>query len=308
MNSIYLPSEVNTQNIEFGNITALKTGGKSVNLRYEGRNLTLETPNLNIPYGVNNKSFDGNGPVKYSIDLSLRGADENDDIRALRSFLEAFDEFMINAGIQNAEKWLGKKNPSRELIVDKYKPVLKVSLDADGNEKYPPTFKANLRKNKEDKFETAFYNGTERNDKGEPVLYDADVPIENILAKRSNVTAVIECTGIWIAGGNFGTTWKAKRIRVNSSPVQTSGPIFRSDAPDITAFVAKTTSNAAAEDSDNENNGGHVNDVVAAVMPTKNKPASNPVATFKEEQVVEPAPVPTAPKKFGGAKKATSGK
>jgi hypothetical protein len=305
MNSIYLPSEVNTQNIEFGNITALKTGGKSVNLRYEGRNLTLETPNLNIPYGVNNKSFDGNGPVKYSIDLSLRGADENDDIRALRTFLEAFDEFMINAGIQNAEKWLGKKNPSRELIVDKYKPVLKVSLDADGNEKYPPTFKANLRKNKEDKFETAFYNGGERNDKGEPVLFDADVPIENILAKRSNVTAVIECTGIWVAGGNFGTTWKAKRIRVNSSPVQTSGPMFRSDAPDITAFVTKTTatkSNIIDDDAvESENNG---NDIVAAVMPKK----QTAVATFKEEQVVEPAPVPTAPKKFGGAKKAVGGK
>ena len=37
--------------------------------------------------------------MKFSIDLSLRGADDNDQVRSLQDFFEAFDEKMVDAGV-----------------------------------------------------------------------------------------------------------------------------------------------------------------------------------------------------------------
>ena len=64
----HFPSDIKVSTIEFGPVKLLDSGGKSVNIRYEGRNLMLETPSLSVPYGVN--VFDKQGPPKFSVDLS----------------------------------------------------------------------------------------------------------------------------------------------------------------------------------------------------------------------------------------------
>ena len=299
------PSDVNVSKLEFSPVKILDNGGKSVNLRYEGRNLMLETPSLNVPYGVN--VFDKNGPPKYSIDLSLRGADDNEQVRGLQEFLEAFDERMIDAGVENANKWFKMTNPSREVLKAFYTPLVKVSRDAAGNPKpYPPTFKMALRKKKEAEgssagcFDAHFYNAAEKDAKGQIAEFARDLPVEQVLTKRSQVTAIIQCTGVWFAGGKFGTTWKAVQLRVDSQPEQIRGPAFRSDAPDIRAFVSKTKaalplSPSQHEDEDDEDE--EQEEVVAAVIPKAKvlaAPKPLPVAnTFDEEEAVaEPVPVP----------------
>jgi hypothetical protein len=274
-----------------------------VNLRYEGRNLMLETPSLNVPYGVN--VFDKNGPPKYSVDLSLRGADDNDQVRDLQNFLEAFDERMIDAGVENAGKWFKMANPSREVIKAFYTPLVKVSRDAQGNPKpYPPTFKLALRGKKGAQagptagtFETDFYDPTTLDDKGRPSKFAPDLTVDEVLCKRAQVTGIIQCTGVWFAGGKFGTTWKAVQLRVDSQPEQIRGPAFRSDAPDIRAFVSKKLAAAAtpAEEVDDAEEEDDAEEVVAAVLPkkvVKAAPAPAPAATFEEEAVAEPVPVP----------------
>lgn len=274
--------------IKFGAVKLLQSGGKAVNLQYEGRNLMIEAPSLRIPYGVNVYDKEGPSKLKYSVDFSLGGADENPDVRALQDFLEAFDEAMIDAGMTNSNAWFKMPNPSREVIKAFYTPLVKVSRDAAGNPKpYPPTFKLALRKKKDGGFETDFYDGTKQ-----PLeAFDAGTPIEQILPKRSQGTAIIQCTGVWFAGSKFGTTWKAVQLRVDSQPEQIRGPAFRSEAPDIRAFVAKSRHEAEVEDEEQVEE-----DVVAAVLPPAPKPAAKPapapVATFEEEQVAEAVPVP----------------
>jgi len=273
---IQTPSEIQCSKIEFGPVKVLDNGGKTVNLRYEGHNLMVETPSVGLPYGVN--VFDKSGPPKYSVDLSFRGAED------LQSFFEQFDERMVDAGVENAQKWWKMANPSREVVKAFYTPTVKVSRDQAGNPKpYPPTFKVNLRKRKgadahqtaSGSFETELYNGTTK----PLVAFDKELPVDQVLTKRSNVTAIVQCTGVWFAGGKFGSTWKAVQIRVDNQPDQIRGPAFRSDAPDIRAFVqSKPVADAEFdEDEDDEES------AVAAVLPKK-----APVVEDEEE----PVPVP----------------
>ena len=289
------PSDIDVSKIEFTAPKILDNGGKSVNLRHEGRNLMLETPSLNVPYGRN--VFDKNGPPKFSVDLSLRGADTDEAVAALQTFLEAFDERMIDAGVENAGKWFKMNNPNREVIKAFYTPLLKYSRDPQGNLKpYPPTIKLALRGKKgaqateaSGSFETDFYNASEKDAKGQIVKFAPDVPLEQVLCKRSQATAIIQCTGVWFAGGKFGTTWKAVQVRVDSQPEQIRGPAFRSDAPDIRAFVSKKL--AAAAEEEVEEDDAEEEEVVAAVLPKVAKPVAK-AAAFEEEAVAEPVPVP----------------
>ena len=299
---IKTPSDIDVSKLEFSPVKVLDNGGKSVNIRCEGRNLMVETPSLKVPYGIN--IFDKQGPPKFSVDLSLGGEDEA--TRALQDFMESFDERMIDAGVENAGKWFKMSNPNRDVIKAFYTPLVKVAKDAQGNPKpYPPTFKLALRKRKDGSFETDFYNAAERDAKGQPVAFDKATPIEEILPKRSFLTTIIQCTGVWFAGGKFGTTWKAFQARVDSQPEQIRGPAFRSDAPDVRAFVAKglPAKVAAAEPEDEDEDAEE--EVVAAVLPKKAvavaapaplKPAASAAPAFEDEDVVEPVPVPAKKK------------
>jgi hypothetical protein len=134
----------------------------------------------------------------------------------------------------------------------------------------------------------------------------------------------MQCTGIWFAGGKYGTTWKAVQVRVDSQPEQIRGPAFRSfatDAPDIKAYTARLTAAAPAtggagtggdgDGYDDEDAGDDAGGVLAAVAPVtaakKTVAAVAPApAAFEEEQVAEPVAVPvkkTIKKTVPGVKK-----
>jgi hypothetical protein len=306
---IYTPTEIDVSKIEFQAPKVMDNGGKTVGLHYEGRNITLETGSLFVPYGVNVFDKTPGAPVKYSVDVSLRGVDEHEYVRDLQSFLEAFDERMIDAGVENSQKWF-KMTPNRDVIKAFYTPSLKYSRDATGALKpYPPTLKIALRKNdkgpKKGEFTAPFYNGSAKDEEGSPTLFDVSTPVEEVLAKRSMVTIIAQCTGVWFAGGKFGVTWKAHSIRVDSQPSQLRGPAFRTEAPDIRAFVTKalassggghagghtggfTGGDAEAED---EEETAPVESVLKAVLPSAPAPRAAP-ATFVEENVSEPVAPP----------------
>lgn len=311
---IKTPSDITCSKLEVGPMKVLDSGAKSINLRYEGRNLMVETPSLKLPYGVN--VFDKNGPPKYSVDFSFGGADEDEKTRELQDFFEAFDEHMIDVGVEKAKEWFKMAGASREVVKAFYTPMVKISRDAAGNPKpYPPTFKVSVRPRrlkpgqKESdlpaasdalgRFETDFYNGCAK----PLVAFPKEQSISEVVVKRSQVTAIIQCTGIWVAPGKYGTTWKAVQVRVDSQPDRIQGPAFRSEAPDIRAFVSRGLSKAAPvadSELDEEDEEEAEAEVVAAVK----KPAAKP-AFVEEEDVTEPVPLPTkkkvAPtKKVGG--------
>jgi hypothetical protein len=167
-------------------------------------------------------------------------------------------------------------------------------------------------------FETKFYNAQEKDAKGAISEFDGGLKIDELLPKRSQVGSIIQCTGIWFAGGKYGTTWKVVQMRVDSQPEQIRGPAFRSEAPDIRSFTARTGAGggaaAGADDSGYGGYGGYGDDddggaegsvvaaVVAAAKPKVAAPAPAPVpATFDEEQVTEPIAVPVAKPKAAAA-------
>ena len=150
-----------------------------------------------------------------------------------------------------------------------------------------------------EEFETKFYD----ND-GTP---HKDVPIEDLLVKGSQMTAIIECAGIWFAGSKYGLTWRAKQIAIPKSSSKISGFAFKG----LKARPAAVTADVEVEDADEEADDDaeqEVDDaaafrappkasVVAAVLPPKPSAvaAVTAVATTVDDEEgddVEPAPAP----------------
>ena len=224
--------------------------------------------------------FDKAGPIKYSMDLSLRGYDDNPKIKEIHDAFVALDEYMIDQGVKNSKQWF-KADLSRDVIKAFYTPMVKVAKDADGNPKpYPPTIKINLRKQGE-KFDVSVYD-----DKKRP--YDG-VPLEDLLVKGAQLTTVIQCTSVWFAGSKFGLSWKALQIRMDRVPESMRGYAFVDDdsAPAPKAQVKSTNKFALPEeDEEVEDDEAFVPKapVKAVVVP--------PVIEDEEGEEVEPIPVP----------------
>jgi hypothetical protein len=164
--------------------------------------------------------FDKAGPVKYSMDLSLRGHEENPKIKAIYEAFSALDEWMIDQGVANSKSWF-KAGLTRDVVKAFYTPMVKVAKDAEGNPKpYPPTFKINLKK-QNDQFDVKVYDDQARPYEG--------VPLEDLLVKGALVTTLIQCTSVWFAGSKFGLSWKAKQIRMDKVPESIRGYAFVDD-------------------------------------------------------------------------------
>jgi hypothetical protein len=186
--------------------------------------------------------------------------------------------------VKNSPAWF-KGQKSREVLAELYTPTVKFSRDQQGNVKpYPPTIKLQLRQ-RDGKFETAMYDSEKR-----PLT---DVPLEDIIVKGTVMTALIECTGVWFAGGKFGLSWKAIQIRADKVPQGirgygfVDGPDSSSETPAAAPKAAAPANKFAALHDDDDD----VVDDDAALSPT---PAA--VAPPAEEEEDEEPPTP-APKK-----------
>jgi hypothetical protein len=223
-------SDFSTANLSVGPVKSLESGGKMATLGYNGAPLITQIGPLSLPYGMN--VFDKAGPVKYSMDLSLRGYQEDENVKAMYTAFAALDEWMIDQGQKNSKAWFKAdltKPEQRGVVQAFYTPMVKFSKDAEGNVKpYPPTVKVNLRKdrNNTDAWEVKVYERVE----GEAKKVEG-VPLEDLLVKGAQVTTLIQCTSVWFAGSKFGLSWKANQIRMESVPDSIRGYAFIDDAP-----------------------------------------------------------------------------
>ena len=233
-------NDFSTANLSIGPMKSLESGGKMASLFYKyGDNssstLMTQVGSLSLPFGMN--TFDKAGPVKYSMDLSLRGYEENAKVKAVYDAFSAVDEWMIDQGVANSKSWF-KAQLSRDVVKAFYTPMIKVAKDAEGNPnlKYPPTFKINLKK-QNDQFDVKVYDDQARAYEG--------VPLEDLLIKGAMVTTLIQCTSVWFAGSKFGLSWKAKQIRMDKVPESIRGYAFVDD-DDVPAPAPKAAPRAAA--------------------------------------------------------------
>lgn len=267
-----LPSQFDVSKISFGEIKSLQSGAKSVNMSYAGGPLILQLSNVDLPYGLN--ADDKFGPVKYSVNLSLNGYDSKPKTKEIFEMLEAVDDRVTTECVE--KNWLRKPGMTQQILkqMKLYKPTVKFSEDANtgARKPYPPTVKVSLRQ-RNSKFETTFYDTDKKEIK--------DVPIEDLIVKRMTVSALVECTGVWVSSVGCGLSWKLTQLKVVSRPDGLRGYGFqdeegeeapapaqlsRSSSKPAASGGAKT-SFAAAFDDDEEEDELNEDEVVAAEAP-----------------------------------------
>ena len=302
MSSVVAPSAFKVSNVSFSAIKVLDSGGKQAYLNYNSKPLMMQVGSLETPFGMS--VFDKVSPPKYSVELNLRGYDDSvnsPNVANIYNALSALDEHMIEVGVKNSRAWF-KGDMSRDVVSALYSPTLKIARDADGNAKpYPPSLKIQLRQ-KDGKFETAIYDDQKRPMEG--------VPLEDILVKRAFLTVLMQCTGVWFAGGKFGLSWRGIQIRADKIPERIRGYAFLEDGSSAPAEMAgsKRSQNQFQDLEDDE----EVVDDEAALAPPPPPsvkkavtappppPAEDDEEEDEEVEEVAPAPVPTkaAPKKL----------
>ena len=255
-----LPAQFDASLLTFGEVNSLKSGAKAVDVKYDGRPLMMQVGSLDLPYGLNED--DKFGPVKYSVNVSLRDYDSVPKVKAIFQALDAMDTRVMTECVD--KNWLRKPGMTQQILkqMKLYKPSVKFSEDENGNRKpYPPTVKVNLRKSKDGQFETAFYDTDKKQ------INTKDVPLKDVIPRKTQATLLIECTGVWISSVGCGLSWKAKQMRIDSTPDLGRGygfidedggaPAPRSAAPAArsatsAAPVSKSSGFAAAFEDDEE--------------------------------------------------------
>ena len=211
----------NCKQVEYSDPKKLGHGGQAIYLNYEGNPLILQTPKMGMPWGMG--KYDGDVP-KYSLDLSFKGMDNNESLQAFYNALNQLDEKLVEDGVKNSMSWFKKKKQTREVCKALFAPQIKVSKDKNSGEpdgKYPPTMKVKVPW-RDGKFDCDAYNS-----KRELITED----LSSVLVKGTQVQALIQCVGIWFAGGKYGCSWKVVQMKV-TPPAGIHGYSFLDDSED----------------------------------------------------------------------------
>ena len=184
-------------------------GGKNVGIlnAESGKATALSSP-LMLTWGVNEWVSDTGGPSKY--DMALQFPSEEYSSKATTDFLnnmKAFEEKLKDDAVKNSKEWFGKATMSREVVDALFSPMLRYPKNPETGEadtSRAPTLKVKIPY-WEGKFNTEVY------DMNMESLFPCDdesVTPLSLIQKGSNVAVIIQNSGVWFAGGKFGTTWK----------------------------------------------------------------------------------------------------
>ena len=285
MSNVIYPSNFQSKAITLSAPRTLQSGAKQAYLNYNGERLVMQTAvAMSSPFGLNTFA-NQQGQNEYSVDLSFRGHEQRPEVKEFMRVLEQMDNMMIDEGVKNSKAWF-KADLNKEVIKAFYTPSLKYSKDKEGNVlSYPPNIKVKLPK-RNGEWDTKFYdlNGTPF--KG--------VPVEDMIVKGTQITAIIECGGVWFAGSKFGLTWRAKQVAIHKLPEKMSEFAFKglNSAPveedeedetkvdDDEAFVAAKPSAVAAMMPQEEVDDEDADDIEPIPVPKK---------TVVKKKVVVPA-------------------
>jgi len=190
-----------------------KRGGKSVQLSLDGQPVVLQIP-LMLTWGVNERIDDQSGRVSYDMALQF-----NDDSPSILKFLDALkileDKIKNDSCESMCKKWNGKSKMSREVVDALMYPILKYPRIKDSNGQ--PTSDPDYSRYPTMKLKIPFWEGkfnVELYDRERKPLYlsgghnDPSVTPVTVIPKASHINGLIQCTGIWFAGGKCGVTWK----------------------------------------------------------------------------------------------------
>ena len=251
--------------------------GKKAFVNYNGERLRLQSATaMRIPFGLSIFTAEGGGQEKHSINLSFTGYQADGEVKSFYDAITALDAAIIDQAFANSKAWFGKVQ-SKEVISAFYTPSVKFGKDTSKD--YPPTMKLNLRRTGAT-YETKFYDTTGSPFKG--------LPVAEMLAKGSQVTALMECSDVWIAAtGKFNLRWNVTQLVVHKVPDSGAEFAFRGLAAVAATPAAEEDSNQVddEEEAATLRSASAAPSVVAAVLPP-------PAPAEEEDEEEAPAPVP----------------
>jgi len=212
--SVYLSKQVDVSKLKYSEVKQMKSGAKSVYINYGNEKLTIQTPPLYLPYGISppyseKEKKDENNPIDKvvqgsSLDVSFRGMEDNEKIKQLHNKLKELENKIVDDAFENRELWFKDDFDNNKAFCKKlFSPIVKVDKDPNtGKElgKYPPTFKAKIPfDSKSDKCTMDCYD-----------MQNNELDINDIYKslKGAKVVMIVQLTGLWMAGGKYGCSWK----------------------------------------------------------------------------------------------------
>ncbi len=236
--NVLLAKNFDVDNLKYSELKVMKSGAKSIYLNYKGAKVNLQTPILNIPYGVNdNTQFINKDEArkdeerKYDITVSFKGMDENPKIKQFHDKMKELEQKIIDDAFTNRLVWF-KNNYSgnKDVVSNMFTPIVKHDKDKITGEyanKYPPTFKAKIPYNSlENKFDFDCYD-----------MENNEIVFHDILGnlKGGKAQFIIQLSGIWFSAGMFGCSWKI--VSAKFQQINTSKITFVADSDDEHANV-----------------------------------------------------------------------
>ena len=279
MTSTIKGKNIDISKIAFSQPRVLDNGAKLVYMNYDGGRLSIQSPWMSLPWKMGVYT-EGEYP-KYSIDLSFKGMEDNDDLQKFHDKLKKVEEKIIDGGFKNSVAWFKKKISSREAVEEKFNNIIKESRDKDTGEpdgKWPPTMKLKIsRKN------GIWESGRDRSGRDKPLVVkntdgkvfniNSEDNLEDIFVKNTRTRVKMSCVGLWIASGNYMCQWQLTHSEVDivEDDIQDN---FLPDTDDETDIVDVSSGQCLSiEDSDDGKDGVDIPDVETDTSSTKSPTA-----------------------------------
>lgn len=221
---IILPEEFSIDQLTYGAPRVLDSGGRSIPMYYNGRPLQVQLPEMAVPFGLGQwpREVQEGVPIKYDLSVSFRDIERRDSLKAAYKMFSELDVSLIDKAFAESQAFFKKKHSSKEVVQALFTPTIKLPKDKNTGEttdKYPATinFKLPIRDNA---FLFMCFNKAQE-----------QIDLRSVQLKGAKAMVIIQCSGIWVANGKFGCSWKVKQMQV-SPPSAITGYAFKQVAPE----------------------------------------------------------------------------
>jgi len=215
-NAIVFPKNFDINELAFDSVKKNAMGGNVVYLKYEGHpKIIMQTPVVAAPFGLSTYTDDKTGAVKYSLDISFRGMEEDPKVQLFHDKMSDFDNYLMDTAVSNSKEWFGKKQ-SKEVVENFYRPLVKPSKDPS---KYAPTMKFKIMTKRDGTIDVDTYDSSRNK-----------VSLQDVLAPGVKLQAIIEVGSVWFVNKTmFGISWKLVQVKVLPSD-KIAGFSFQEDS------------------------------------------------------------------------------
>lgn len=296
VNAVVTPNQIDVAKLKYSEPKLLDNQSKTVYVNYDGDKLTVQTPLVNIPYNINDFNQENDKYKKFDINISFAGMDSNPKIKQFFDKMVEIEDKVKSDAFKNRQLWLRDDYDGIKKVVDKlFFPIVKHDKDKDTGKimnRYPPTMKIKLP------YDTA----------GKAFTFDAcDMDNNEIVfadymgrVKGAKARLIIQLTGIWIAGGKYGCTWKVVKGKFQMQSRNTYTFVEDSDDENVDDKASEQDEDLIAEAIANSSVSDKKKKPV--VLPDSDEEEEND-SELEEDDTPPPPPPPKKVTKKAAAKK-----